>query len=283
MDMGWVIQVILYANVFLLGVLLTLAIQHYRAHRSSQNSTVNVQMLPEKVRDEVVDNARKHYQQAVYKSAVQLDKNLAATTERLNKSLSELREAVAKDEKEQYSEALNAIRSQAASIVGSTAEEIATHQKELRKHFEDHQALLDQELEKEASATQAEIQQHRQDYQKRQAAIEAQMLENQKQLEAALAKREAALTQSEAQLETKMMELQKSYAEKQQQLEAKLQADIEARRQQLVGKLETELADTILSFLTDALGSDVDLGAQAVSLTNLIEEHKDELLQGAKK
>ena len=58
--------------------------------------------------------------------------------------------------------------------------------------------------------------------------------------------------------------------------------DIEARRQALVGKLETELADTLLAFLSDALGSDIDLSAQATSLTKLLEAHKDELLEGAR-
>lgn len=282
MNSGWVIQAILYVNFFIIGVLITLAIQHFRAHRSQKNQSVNIEMLPEKVREEVVESARKHYQQAVYKSAVQLDKNLAATTERLNKSLDTLRDNVTKDEKQQYDEALNAIRTQAASIVGATAQEIATHQKELRKHFEDHQAQLDQELQKEANATEAELQKYRQDYQKRQAQLEAQLLEHQKQLEEALAKREQSLTASETQLEGKMLELQKIYAEKQQQMEAKMQADIETRRQQLAGKIEAELADILLAFLTDALGTDVDLGAQTASLTRLLEEHKDELLKGVK-
>ena len=66
-------------------------------------------------------------------------------------------------------------------------------------------------------------------------------------------------------------------------MEASLEANIDARRQQLVGKLEAELADTILAFLSDALGSNVDLGAQAASLTSLLDEHKDELLKGVKK
>jgi len=281
MNVGWVIQAILYLNIFLIGVILTLAIQHFRAHRSSKKP-VDVEMLPKKVQEEVVDNARKHYQQAVYKSALQLDKNLATTTDRLNKSLDSLRESIAKNEQERYDEALNAIKSQAATIVGATAEEIATHQKELRKHFEEHQAILDKELEKEVSTAQADIMQHQQDYQKRQAALDAQLLEHQKQLEAAMAKRQESLTMSEAQLESKMIELQKSYAEKQQQLDAKLQADLEARRQQLAGKLEAELADTILGFLSDALGTDVDLGAQTSSLTKLLDAHKDDLLKGMK-
>lgn len=97
-----------------------------------------------------------------------------------------------------------------------------------------------------------------------------------------MVKREEALTQTETQLEVKIAELQKTYLTQQQEMEAKLQASIEARRQALIRKLENELADTILAFLTDALGSDIDLGAQAASLTKLLETHKDELLRGVR-
>ncbi|NCU39280.1 hypothetical protein EOL96_09760, partial [Candidatus Saccharibacteria bacterium] len=184
MDMGWVIQVVIYANVFLVGVVLTLAVQSWRAHRSGKNQNVGIEALPQSVRDEVIDHARTHYQRAIYRSAVQLDKNLAATATKLNESLVSLRDAVSEGEMSQYNEVLNTIRRQAANIVGATSEQISAHQKELRKHFEDHQAALDLELQKAENATELQLQQHQQDYQKRQADMEAQLLEHQKQLEA---------------------------------------------------------------------------------------------------
>lgn len=325
MILGWVIQAILYLNVFILGVIITLAIQHFRAHRASKQAPPppSFDMMPENVRDQLVSGARKQYQDAIVRTALELDRNMTETTNRLKQSLDKLRENVAHDEQQRYDESLTAIRNQAAGIVASTAREIQEHQLELRKHFDDHQAKLDAEMQQEAAQTEREVQrQHEaykkrvaeleaqlleqqakldselqqesartqldlqkqhQAYQKREAELEAQLLEHQKSLESSLAKREEALAITESQLENKLMELQKSYVDKQQQMEAKLQADIEARRQALVGKLETELADTLLAFLADALGSDIDLGAQATSLTNLLEAHRDELLKGVGK
>jgi hypothetical protein len=283
MDMGWVIQAVIYLNVFLVGVLITIGIQQWRAHRRVIKSNSAVEMLPEKVRDEVIDNARKHYQRAVYKTAIELDHNLAATNQRLNESLEKLRTSISKDEGERYNEALKTIRDQAAKIVGSTASEIQAHQQALRQHFEQHQKTLDAELEKQADATKLELQKQRSDYQQRQASFEAQLAEHQRQIQAALEQREMSLDKAQSELETKLLEIGKRYVLKQQQLEASLDEHFEARRAQLAGTLETELADTILAFLADALGSSADLSATSAPLVKLLETHKEELLAGVKK
>lgn len=283
MDLGWVIQPLIYFNVFLVGVLLTIGIQQWREHRRTVKASTPVDILPEKVRDEVIDNARKHYQRAVYKTAIELDKNLAATNQRLNDSLDKLRASITKDEAERYNDALNTIRDQAANIVSSTASEVQAHQQALRQHFEEHQKTLDAELEKQASQTSLELQKQRGDYQKRQATFETQLAEHQRQLQAALEQREAALDKAQSELETKLLEIGKRYTLKQQELETTLDQHLEARRAQLAGTLETELADTILAFLSDALGGSADLSATSGPLVKLLETHKDELLAGVKK
>lgn len=65
-------------------------------------------------------------------------------------------------------------------------------------------------------------------------------------------------------------------ASHQNELKAKLDADIEAEKQQLLAQIDTKLADAVASFLGEALGHNVDLGAQASYLTALLEEHKDD-------
>lgn len=283
MDLGWVVQPLIYLNVFLVGVLITIGIQQWRAHRRNVKGTSPVEMLPDKVRDEVIDNARKHYQRAVYKTAIQLDKNLSATNQRLSESLDKLRASISADEANRYNEALESIRSQAAKIVGSTATEIQAHQQALRQHFEEHQKMLDAELEKQADEASVELQKQRTDYQKRQASFEQQLASHQSQLRAALEQREASLDKAQSELETKLLQIGQRYAQKQQELETSLDQHLETRRAQLAGKLETELADTILAFLADALGSSADLSSSSAPLVKLLEAHKDELLAGVKK
>lgn len=283
MELGWAIQPVIYLNVFLVGVLLTLGIQQWRAHRHAKSPSSAVEMLPDKVRDEVIDNARKHYQRAVYKTAIELDRNLASTNKRLNESLEKLRASISKDEAQRYDEALSSIRDQAAKIVGSTASEIQAHQQALREHFEQHQKTLDAELDKQADETSLELQKQHADYQKRQATFESQLAQHQQELETTLQQREASLDQAQSQLETKLLEIGQRYVAKQQQLEASLDQHLETRRAQLSGTLETELADTILAFLADALGNSADLSATSAPLVKLLEAHKDELLSGVKK
>lgn len=285
MILGWVIQSILYLNVFILGVVITLAIQHFRAHRSSPKSTptkTDLEALPQNMRDDLLSDARRQYQEAVARSAAELDNNLAQTTAKLKESLDKLRADVAQNEQTRYNEALAVIRDQAAGIVGSTAEEIAAHQNDLRQHFETHQAMLDNELQKEALRNEKELQKQREQYNQKVAELETQLVEHQKALESSLVKREESLALTESQLEAKLVELQKTYVTQQQEMEARLQSSIEARREALIRKLDNELADIILAFLSDALGNDIDISTQASSLTKLLETHKDELLKGAR-
>ena len=279
---GWVLEVILYVNVFFIGVLVTLAIQQLIAHRSSNQTASPAEMLPKKVREEVIDDARKHYQRAVYKSAIQLDKNLADTTTRLQVSLDKLRTSIAENENKQYNQALESIRQQASNILSNTAQDIGLHQRELRRHFTEHQKSLDAKLEAEAAETERDLQRERAEYQRRQAAMEQKITDHQQALEAALTERQQKLTLTQTTIESKLQALEKLYADKKLAIESNLDQELAARKQLLASKLESELADTILAFLSESLGEHLTLDSQSGSLVKLLDEHKDEILKGLK-
>lgn len=58
------------------------------------------------------------------------------------------------------------------------------------------------------------------------------------------------------------------------ELKAKLAEEIAAEKKQLLEQIDTKLSDAMTSFLLEALGHDVDLGAQTAYLTKLLDEHK---------
>lgn len=65
--------------------------------------------------------------------------------------------------------------------------------------------------------------------------------------------------------------------EHQAALKAKMTEEVEAEKQRLLAQLDTKVADAALSFLTETLQHNVDLGAQLPYLIKMMEEHKTEL------
>lgn len=70
---------------------------------------------------------------------------------------------------------------------------------------------------------------------------------------------------------------QAELAQHQVELKAKLAEEIETEKRQLLAQIDAKLADAVVSFLTETLQHDIDLGAQAAYLTRMLEEHKAEL------
>lgn len=79
-----------------------------------------------------------------------------------------------------------------------------------------------------------------------------------KRTEIALSAAQAELNQHQAEIKTKMLEA------------------MAAEQQMLIKQIDVKLADAVGSFLTEALGHNVDLGAQAPYLVALLEQHKDD-------
>ena len=75
---------------------------------------------------------------------------------------------------------------------------------------------------------------------------------------------------------------QKAVTDHRDELRSKLAEEIAAEKQQLVERIDTKLADAVSSFLVDALGHNVDLGAQTNYLIATLDEHKQELKEGIK-
>lgn len=63
------------------------------------------------------------------------------------------------------------------------------------------------------------------------------------------------------------------------EIKTKLQEDAEKERQRLLQLVDDKLSDAVMSFLTEAMQHEVDLGAQTDYLIKQLEEHKQEFKQ----
>jgi Na+/phosphate symporter len=93
---------------------------------------------------------------------------------------------------------------------------------------------------------------------------------------------ETTITSAQSEVAQHQAELMAKLAEQQIKLEAELAEKMASEQQRLIQQMDTKLADAVASFLTETLQHNVDLGAQSAYLTAMLDEHKDELVNGVK-
>ncbi len=66
------------------------------------------------------------------------------------------------------------------------------------------------------------------------------------------------------------------------ELKAKMEEAAAAEQKRLIDLIDNKLADALMAFLLEAMGHEVDLGAQSDYLLKTLEQHKDELKQAVR-
>ncbi|MDN5275398.1 MAG: hypothetical protein JWN33_47 [Candidatus Saccharibacteria bacterium] len=212
----------LLINVFLIGVVATIAIQHaiahFRPHHDAEpvhKAVPETVRLTREVRKQLIEKSQAEFQAVLDKAAAEFSGDLASTRLQLQEHLSKGSSAAIDAEVKQYQAKLQALTQQLDTTLAHAQTTIVSQQTD----------------------TSAELTKQR-------AALEAE----------AVAKRS---------------EMQKQLTD-----------EMAAEKQRLLDQLDTKLADAVVSFLTETLQHNVDLGAQAGYLTAMLEEHKDELKRG---
>lgn len=233
-------SIFLLVNVFVLGVVITTAYSHWRAHRtpadaasSSAKKRSEMPVLPHDVRQRIIEEAEEDYEKVIRKSAVAFEKDLESTTSGLSSQLGKLSNDIMSTELERYRTSLANLSTETGKQLGAANSEIEAHQQAIRTALAERQAELDQRI----------------------ATIQAE-------------------------LEQQLATHKETAVARQAELESKLEQEMAARRELYVKQLDTKLGDSVLAFLSESLGQQVDLGAQTAYLTTLLEQHKDELIQG---
>ncbi|MEO6727960.1 MAG: hypothetical protein ABIM96_03475 [Candidatus Saccharimonas sp.] len=286
------LQLFILVNVFLVGVVATITVMHYRAHLRPEEPAKKkpLPMLPLDTRQRLIEEAEDDYAKVLHKSAAAFEKDLESTTSHLSEELAKIGTAIVTDEMDRYKSELATMRDETAKKIGNSGAEIETHQVELRAQLAERQAAMDTqlaehqaELERKLAERTSELEQEfaelQSRYSKKQAELEAQLIQQETELTSAVKTRELKLAEHQAALEEELTKRQEAHAAKQAELEQKLEAEMQKRRDAYVAQLDTKLGDAIAAFLTDTLGQNVDLGAQTGYLVSQLEAHKDELLQ----
>lgn len=305
------LQIFILVNAVALGAILTLAVQHGRAHRAEKRlakSPVQVQIQPESIqfdqaiKDKILQEAEVNFHDILDKSVSSLEHDLTNTANKLRTQLEKFGHDAEGEEVENYHKTITELHDQAKGILGAAQNSIVAHQTEITEKLAARQNELENalvtkitQLEEELVARQAELQTElnerqaelearlakhhaelRTGFNERQEKIEAELVRHQTELESALKEREVSLAKVQTELDT-------SLAKRKEELEAKLDEEMTKKRAFIVQQLDAKLTDAVTSFLLEALQHDVDLGAQAPLLTTLLEEHKAELLEGVSK
>lgn len=289
------LQIFLLVNVFVVGGLIAIAIQHARAHFkhiAPKQQKSSFPILPADARQRIIDEAEEAYQRVLQKSTEELENNLESTTNKLNEQIDKMGAGIVDDEMQRYRQGLDELRQETASAVGGAQAEIEKHQLELRAKLAERQAEMDAELIKQQSELEAKLaartaeaeaafKAKQAEYAAQQAELEATLNEQKLHLKSTIAEREAKLADQQAEMDAELLEAQKKQSEKQAQFEAKLEQEMIAKRQKIAEQIDTKVGDAIPTFLSETLGQNVDLGAQTSYLLETLEEHKDELKKAA--
>jgi len=287
------LQIIILINVFLVGVVGTVAIMHYRAHIRPEEPAAKrkpMPMLPLDVRQRLIEEAEDGYERVLRKSTASFESDLESTASDLSGQLAKIGTTIVNDEMNRYKSELATMRDETTKRMGSSSAEIETHHEQLRTQLvekqaamdaklADHQAELEQKLAVRSSELEQEFTELQARYAKKQADLEAQLAQQEAELSSTVKARELKLSEHQTALETELTTRQEAYAAKQAELESKLEVELEKRKEAYATQLNTKLGDAVAAFLTDTLGTNVDLGAQTSYLISQLEAHKDELIE----
>jgi uncharacterized membrane protein len=153
------LQIFLLFNVFLIGALAAIAAQHAYVHfkphsqkESRPRPTPQGGHLPPEVREHLLQESQAHFQAVLNRSADELQHDLKATTEVLDKQLEKLGSEILADEMKRYRASLDQLRAQAETTITTAQTEIADHQTDLKSKLAERHAELEAKLLEEMDA-----------------------------------------------------------------------------------------------------------------------------------
>lgn len=157
------LQIFLFANAFLLGVVITLAVEYGLAHRKSKKPaarTANQNTpVPAAVRERIAKQAEENFQGIVNRSSLQLQHDLGVTGSQLGKLLEKFGSEVLDDEMRLFRENVAEIRGATQGSLASAQDQISEQQNAILKSLADRQADIDAKLAVRQTELEAQLEQ----------------------------------------------------------------------------------------------------------------------------
>lgn len=141
------LQIFLIVNAFILGVVITLAIQYLMEHRRGKKKPTAAPVAPTpitpEVRERISKQAEANFQGIVNRSGLQLQSELGTTSTQLNKLLEKFGGEVLDDEMKLFRANVADLRSATQGSLSGAQDQITAQQIEILKSLSTRQAELD--------------------------------------------------------------------------------------------------------------------------------------------
>lgn len=157
------LQIFLLVNVFFIGMLTVIAIQHAyahfkpRTHDAEKAQTQAAAHLPADIKEKLLRTSQANFQAILDDSAAELERDLKTTTARLNKHLERLGLEIVGDETKRYRMELDSLRSQGEAAINQAQVEFATIIKNEMQHYRTSIESLRNKSETTIGEAQAQI------------------------------------------------------------------------------------------------------------------------------
>lgn len=146
------LQLFLFVDVFIMGVVVAIAVRHGRTHLNLKNHVLKGSAptqnghLPPSVRQHLLEEAQANFQSVLERSAAELQKDLKDTTAEINKQLEKLGTEAVGSELERFRSKLEELTKQAESQIGGASTEITDHQVQLKAKMDEEIAAQKKQL-----------------------------------------------------------------------------------------------------------------------------------------
>lgn len=146
------LTIFLYVDVFLVGALTVVAVQHGRAHyKPQQHTDPDKPHLSAEAKERMLKASEEQYQKVLEKSVGVLQRDLEHSAEQINSLVTRFAGVIVGDEMEKYRAELARLHNQAAADMSGIKQEIAGHQAEIeaayRAELEAEKAKLIQQID----------------------------------------------------------------------------------------------------------------------------------------
>lgn len=156
------LEIFLVVNAFLVGVVVTLAVQYGLAHHRSKRAAPvkpQNQPIPAAVRERIAKQAEENFQGIVNRSALQLQHDLGTTGTQLSKLLEKFGSEVLDDEMRMFRQNVADIRANTTGSLAGAQEQIAQQEKAILETLAKRQADVDTRLSQRQAELEAELEQ----------------------------------------------------------------------------------------------------------------------------
>jgi Skp family chaperone for outer membrane proteins len=148
------LQIFLFVNVFIVGAVIALAVQHAYAHFKPHtvekpHPANDTAKLSPAMREHLIDQAKTNFQAVLNRSATDFGHELQATSAELNKTLEKLGTEIINDEMKRYHANLDQLRSAAETTISSAQNDISQHQTDLKAKLAEEIAAEKEQLIKQ--------------------------------------------------------------------------------------------------------------------------------------